>query len=310
MKLVFALLVAVAVAVTYQDFQLWKATYNKDYSGANGDEEAYRYKVWSANMEEIHQHNAEGSSWTMRPNQFTDLTHDEFRRIHLSGRRRSSVYDELTPYVAPDDINVTLTNIDWVANGAVTGVRDQGNCGSCWAFATAGAIESFRKLQGGPLEFLSTQQIVDCDKNDGGCNGGLEKTAMDGFAHNTGLCTDSSYPYKGYDQSCKSCSPVIKIGGGKTVTGESNMASALLTRPLTLGIDGYAVQSYGGGVMTACRCDEINHAVLLVGLVTKNGQQAWKVKNSWSSSWGEGGYFYLPYGKGCICMGQDGTQPY
>merc|ERR1712100_646675 len=191
-------------------------------------------------------------------------------------------------------------SVDWVTKGAVTPVKDQGNCGGCWSFAATGGLEGAWELASGSLTSLSEQQFLDCDTTDSGCNGGLEYQGWTFFKNkNEGICTEASYPYKAKNGQCQysSCSLAIPAGGisGVTHVGKSASAlqSALNQQPVSVGIqaDQSAFQFYSGGILTGTCGTQLDHSVLAVGYDTSS--QYWLVKNSWGSSWGDNGYIKL-----------------
>merc|ERR1712187_489147 len=185
-----------------------------------------------------------------------------------------------------------LEGADWTTKGAVTPVKNQGQCGSCWAFSTTGGLEGSWQLATGTLTSMSEQQFVDCSKQNSGCNGGLMDTAFT-FAEGTAVATESSYPYTARDGSCKSSfSTAIPQGGVTGYTDVSNSASALKSalngQPISVAIqaDQSVFQQYTGGVITAGCGSQLDHGVLAVGY---DGNTI-KVRNSWGSSWGVQGY--------------------
>merc|ERR1712100_566312 len=191
-------------------------------------------------------------------------------------------------------------SVDWVTKGAVTPVKDQGNCGGCWSFAATGGLEGAWELASGSLTSLSEQQFLDCDTTDSGCNGGLEYQGWSFFkSKDEGICTEQSYPYKARDGSCaySSCTLGIPAGGITGVThvakGSSALQSALQKQPVSIGIqaDQSSFQFYSGGILTAACGTQLDHSVLAVGYDT--GSQYWLVKNSWGASWGDKGYIKL-----------------
>merc|ERR1712050_508585 len=194
-------------------------------------------------------------------------------------------------------------SVDWSKQGAVTPVKNQGQCGSCWALSTTGSTEGAWQIAGNPLTSLSEQQLVDCDKVDDGCSGGLMDNGFN-FLKSNGACTESSYSYKATGGTCKqsSCTIAIPAGGVtgyKDLSGEAALESAVNLNPVSVAIeaDQMSFQLYNGGVMTGSCGTQLDHGVLAVGYGTDGGKAYWKVKNSWGASWGESGYIRMIKGK-------------
>jgi C1A family cysteine protease len=218
-------------------------------------------------------------------------------------------------------LNATAGGWDWVEKGAVTKVKDQGQCGSCWSFGTTGDIEGVTFLKTGKLTSLSEQQLVACDKKqDQGCNGGLQEDAFV-YVKNTGLTTEANYPYtsgkgkRGYCLEAKIKKPLQKIKGftqiSKTGKGEAGIKDPLTKNgPITIGIDASPMQDYKQGIDSpvncspnkgcGCTADSLDHAVLMVGYgqgqLKGSTVSYWKIKNSWNSDWGEEGYYRIEAG--------------
>merc|ERR1712100_171659 len=193
-------------------------------------------------------------------------------------------------------------SIDWASQGAVTPVKNQGQCGSCWAFSTTGSLEGRTFTATGSLPVLSEQQFVDCDKaSDQGCNGGLMDNAFTYAKQSDGVCTESSYPYRGVDGSCKASSCTVgleasAITGFKDVSSSvSALEEAVAAGPVSVAVeaDQGSWQFYNGGVLSSSCGQQLDHGVLAVGYGTESGTKYWKVKNSWGASWGEGGYLRI-----------------
>jgi len=193
--------------------------------------------------------------------------------------------------------------VDWRARGAVTGVKDQGQCGSCWSFSTTGNIEGQWAIAGNALTSLSEENLVSCDTTDSGCQGGLMDNAFQWLISNQGgsIFTEDSCPYTSGDGSVPSC---CSGSNGATISSfqdlsqdEGSMLSSLSSGgPISIGVDATSWQTYQGGIMTDCESSQVDHGVLLVGYGTQGGTQYWIIKNSWSSSWGESGYIRVQYG--------------
>jgi len=210
------------------------------------------------------------------------------------------------------------SSVDWRKHGAVTGVKNQKSCGSCWSFSTTGAMEGAHAIKTGKLLSLSEQQFVDCDKHDGGCNGGLQDRAMT-YAEKSPIELEKDYKYTGRDGSCKSSSSkgVVSVKSYKYVANNnpSQLKSAIKKQPVAVSIDanGNKFGNYRSGILTSKDCgNSLDHAVLAVGYGSENGKEYYIVKNSWSTSWGEKGYvrFAIESGKGaCGIQSGDNTYP-
>jgi len=252
----------------------------------------YRFGIFKKTLDKITAHNAANKSWTEGINRFSDLTENEFSRTMLGylERKRGPVEEVISSVAVGADI-------DWVSKGAVTPVKDQAQCGSCWAFSTTGGMEGAHYVSSSELVSLSEQQLVDCSGSFGnqGCNGGLMDNAFK-YAEKTALALEADYPYTARKGTCKTVSGKIKVTSYADVAkSEAALATALAKQPVSIAVDARTWQSYKGGLYSGCASRvSLDHGVLLVG---STGSTEWKVKNSWGPSWGEKGFIRLAQGK-------------
>jgi len=222
------------------------------------------------------------------------------------------------PFV-PRRISDPPTEWDWRTKGAVSPVKDQRQCGSCWAFSTVGALEGWNFITTGTLKTFSEQQLVDCSKDTCyGCQGGWPYKATE-YVMKKGICSDKDYPYKGVDGSCKdgTCTPAIAPGALKgylNISGEAGLIPAILDGPIEVLVeaDRSAWQFYRSGVLDDPTCGtDIDHAVTLVayGTDSASGKPFWTIKNSWGPAWGNSGYISLVRGKNQCGINDGPVQP-
>jgi cathepsin L len=271
-------------------FTEWMQKYNKIYSS---NEFAPRYAIWKSNIDFINKHNSENHTFTVGMNSFGDLTAKEFKAIY-NGLVPIAITlsNQASNYLIPEDV-------DWRKDGAVTGIKNQGQCGSCWTFSSTGGIEGQWKLHKGPLVSLSEQNILDCDTQAYGCSGGWMDWAFAYVERNGGIDTEASYPYEAVKKACR-YNPADKgasINGYQDVTpygNENALANAIASvGPISVAIDAShsSFQFYRGGIYyePLCSTTALDHAVLAVGY----GPGYYIVKNSWGTDWGLAGYINM-----------------
>ena len=300
---------------TYPTFQQWSEANGRVYQPTERD---YRESVYYANVAKIDAHNEGNFSWTMDVNQFADLTADEFKAQVVSGSFRRGEQRNATVGVRGLWSRADLpASVNWTAAGAVTPVKDQAQCGSCWAFSTTGSVESAWFLAKGTLPSVSEQQLVDCSTAEGnqGCNGGLMDYAFEYIIKNKGITTEAAYPYTatGPNTCVAAGKPVAAtLSGYKDVpvNSETALETAIAQQPVSVAVeaDQSVFQFYSGGVMDSACGTQLDHGVLAVGYGTLGGKEYYLVKNSWGASWGANGYILLGRGAKFNPSGQCGLQ--
>jgi len=254
-------------------------------------------RALSTTKKAIEAHNAKGLSWEMGINQFSDLTPKEFSDLYMGYiPRQNDFARSQNEHVAPEG-QVLADSLDWRTKGAVTPIKDQGQCGSCWAFSTTGSVEGANQIKSGKLESLAEQQLVDCAGSSGnqGCNGGLMDDAFEYIIKNKGIGSEASYPYTARDGKCKTVTSVATVSKYTDVkkNDEKGLMSAINIEPVSVAVDAQSWQSYRQGVMTGPCGKSLDHGVLLIGYGTEGSTDYWLVKNSWGTSWGEQGTIRL-----------------
>jgi len=306
---------------TKEYFKVFHYVYKKNYN-LNSEEGIYKYRVFKQNLKIIKETNEKNLSYKLGVNQFADLTNQEFKEKHLMNPEikrkmithtirnlREAGYLDFDLYAdkeestegffnteVNDTSKRTYVNVDH--KNLFLSPRDQGNCGSCWTFATTGVIEAAVSQKTKVKTYLSVQQLVDCETKNNGCNGGMYPSAFD-FARTVGIYPDSAYPYKQIQNPTCAVKNVTKtkITSYKFCSNYSNSPGCsedsvygfLRQRPIAVGIDGSVIQLYESGIFTE-DCSEDNHAVILTGYGIENGAEYFNIRNSWGSGYGELGY--------------------
>jgi len=283
------------------NFAQFMNKYNKKY---NKEDLVYRFKVFKANMDFIDQHNTQNLSYTLGMNKFGDMPFHEFHAKYtgLNHVKRDYIRSRNQPEAPLLGAHESdPTSIDWRTKNAVTPVKDQGQCGSCWAFSATGSMEGAWAIKKTALVSLSEQQLVDCSTSQGneGCNGGLMDYAFEYVIANKGITTETAYPYKAVDGRCnKAVKSAVTISSYKDIKAndDASMQAAVVLGPVSVAIeaDQPAFQFYKSGVFADTSCGtSLDHGVLAVGYNTLSNVKYWIVKNSWGSDWGNKGYIWM-----------------
>jgi len=283
----------------------FKEENSKEY--VDGIEEAFRKGVFTANLEKINKHNEEYDlgehTWKMSVNLFADLTHDEFMEkltLQVPDMPKSNKQYEMKA-------KSMSSSVDWRDTGCVGAIKDQGSCGSCWAFGAVASVEFACCMASNDNNPLSEQQVVDCDNRNSGCNGGWYDTAWQYMMEEGGLETSSDYPYTARGGSCKSdsnkfeCTVTGCVGGPNNgacdnsglVGDEEELKKMLNDQALAVAVDASPFQFYSSGILDCRNYHSLNHAVFAVGY--EDGSH-YTIKNSWGKSWGESGYVRVGMG--------------
>ncbi|GAB6029476.1 Cathepsin L [Chamberlinius hualienensis] len=301
--------------VSLEEFKLFTLQHGKTYKDQT--EEKFRMKIYNENKHKIAVHNQlfhQGqASFKLAMNQYGDLLHHEFASLMNGFKKTNKTFRQQgSTFLTPANLVLPET-VDWRSEGYVTPVKNQGACGSCWAFSATGSLEGQHFKKSGKLVSLSEQNLVDCSSKYGneGCNGGLMDNAFQYIKDNGGIDTEDSYPYSAKDGQCH----YRPDKAGATDTGyvdidsgsEKKLQEALATvGPISIAIDAghESFQFYSEGVYYEAHCssEDLDHGVLVVGYGTeKTGGDFWLVKNSWGEGWGDKGYIKMARNKNNQC---------
>ncbi|XP_015592402.1 cathepsin L1 [Cephus cinctus] len=322
---ILAVVIAVTQAVSFFDLVLeewdtYKIEHKKKYQ--SDVEEKFRMKIFMENRHKIAKHNAKYEmglvSYKLKLNKYGDMLHHEFVSTLNGFNKTGNLQLRSVPkpvgakFIEPANVEFPVA-VDWREKGAVTSVKDQGQCGSCWAFSSTGALEGQHFRQTGVLVSLSEQNLIDCSGKYGnnGCNGGLMDQAFQYIKDNKGVDTEKTYPYEAEDDKCRynpRNSGAEDVGFVDIPEGnEKKLLAAVATvGPLSVAIDAshQSFQFYSSGVYYEpdCSSTDLDHGVLVVGYGTEeNGDEYWLVKNSWGPTWGDRGYIKMARNKDNNC---------
>jgi C1A family cysteine protease len=296
-----------------EKFVNWLGKFN--ITATDGSHFIHMLSNFANNDDIINIHNSNNkNTYDLGHNQFSYMSFDEFKayvRLGLDERVEETIADNVIDKTL--NLNALPASVDWTTKGAVTGVKDQGNCGSCWSFSATGALEGAYQIKYGTLISFSEQNLVSCDTIDSACNGGLMDNAFTWTKSNGGLCTESGYPYtsgttgqKGtcYTTCSKNTAVAPKSFTDVAKNSDSSLMTALVQQPVSVAIQANqpAFQLYKSGVLTGTCGTNLDHGVLAVGYGTwTDGTDYYKVKNSWGTGWGMSGYILIQRGNPQRC---------
>ncbi|KAG6553379.1 hypothetical protein Mapa_005114 [Marchantia paleacea] len=283
-------------------FEEWLTEQAKIYS--DEFEKSTRFAIFKDNLRLINEHNSKQSSYKLGLNKFADLTFEEFKALHLKTKFRKNVRSHQALTFSYENVNSgdVPSAVDWRKSGAVTPVKDQGMCGSCWAFSTIGAVEGINQIKTGKLISLSEQELVSCDvtNNTQGCEGGYMDYGFEFIVQNKGIDSEKDYPYTAADDTCikrKENTDVASISAYEDVpaNSEKNLKKAVAHQPVSVAIDAgdFSFQLYTSGIFNGPCGTDLDHGVTAVGYGTAADEDFWIVKNSWGAGWGEEGYIRI-----------------
>ncbi|KAK3551186.1 hypothetical protein QTP70_013864 [Hemibagrus guttatus] len=308
---IFGAVVALKDPTLDMHWTLWKKNHSKSYTSEL--EEMGRREIWERNLRLITLHNLEASlgmhTYELGMNHMGDMTTEEILQMFAGIRIPSNLARRSSTFAASAGVSVP-DSVDWRDQGYVTEVKNQGSCGSCWAFSAAGALEAQLKKKTGRLLSLSPQNLVDCSVPYGnkGCNGGYMSAAFQ-YVINNGIASEEAYPYTGVDGQCRydqsqrvaNCTSYRYVSGGD----EEALKQAVATiGPISVAIDATRPSFilYRSGIYNDPSCShDVNHGVLAIGYGSQNGDDYWLVKNSWGTRFGDGGYIRMARNKGNMC---------
>jgi len=310
-SLLVALLFVCAVAAFTEDdyktaFLNWMQKYNRVYTAEDFQS---RYTIFKKNMDFVDAWNADAShTHTVALGVFADISNEEYRRIYLGTHFDGT--ERLKNAGVHKTYNLTADVVNWANKGAVTPIKNQGQCGSCWSFSTTGSVEALNQIYTGHLNSLSEQNLMDCSTGYGnnGCNGGLMDNAFKYIIANNGIDLEQDYPYQAVQGPCRFqagwTGASMKAYADVQSGNEGALASATNNQPVSVAIDAShdSFQHYSSGIYSepACSSSALDHGVLVIGYGSDNGDY-WIVKNSWGTDWGMQGYIWMSRNNGNNC---------
>jgi len=294
---------------TKQLFKVWHLIFNKEYN-YNTEEGIQKYKNFKANVQKIKEHNAKGKSYNMALHHMSDLTYEEFKNYyHLKEIKPKQMkkfidtnfvslddYEDEDDDEESNDVDKKRKAVSWESN--MQAVRNQGSCGSCWAFTTMSVIEGQIAISKtiDLTGWLSTQQLVDCDSSNNGCDGGWFEGAIDYFKDN-GPTYDSDYLYEAEQKACRYVADKAlpyRVKKFKSATNANRVYNFLKKGPVAVAIDANDdFMNYSSGIWDAECSTEVNHAVTLVGYGVEGKVGYWIIRNSWGEDWGLKGHIWV-----------------
>jgi len=307
-------------APTSDVWELFKAVHDKTYE--TEAEDLLRKEIFLNNVQNIEEHNqrfeAGEESFKQGINHFADWTASEYRTFQLGFKSTKGRQSRASGVFVADSVTDVPAEIDWRKKGAVTGVKNQGDCGSCWAFSATGSVEGAHAINTGELVSLSEEQLVECSWSQGnyGCDGGDMNPAFEYLIDAGGQESEKDYPYtSGGGHSSHNCkfslskiaatiSDYIDVKHGDE---EALKQAVATTGPIAVAIDAShnSFMNYKDGIYYESRCstknEDLDHGVLVVGYGTEDGKDYWLVKNSWTASWGEDGYVKMSRNRNNNC---------
>jgi cathepsin F len=289
-------------------FQEFIVTHNKKYTTI--EEFMERFKIFQTNYNKIDRkqiYPGQKPSFNLGITKFFDMSPQEFRNTYLNLKISTKNVIQAKSSFQLTLLEDVAESYDWRDHGAVGPVKDQGECGSCWSFSSVANLEGLNFIKNKKFQQFSEQQLVDCDKVDQGCNGGLMENAFEYIKNAGGIELSKDYPYRGKDGRCNFAKTkvALKVKGYHFAPSEDEediKKMLYTTGPLAVALNADLLQYYNGGILdyddNDCDPEGINHAVTMVGYGSKDGKNYWIVKNSWADNWGEQGYFRIARGKG------------